>query len=124
MATDLAIFSEQLPAAPWRWRSASINGGGARLPSEMATSHLFYTLRMVWNHSMPMQVGRNSKRYCFSASYTPAYMQEAVQRLGAELATRTDLAAWQRFELEQMARYLRGQRKPIGHTPKLESHRG
>ena len=117
MTDILAIFRDQLPATPWKWRSAQCNGGGSLLPSEMSTRHLFYTLRMIWNHTMPehMRVGFNARRYSSFPGYAQEYMAEAIRRIGGELSTRTDLAPFQKRELEQMATHLRGL------NPKLES---
>lgn len=100
------------PAAPittpvpgFRWR---MNGGELRPPGAMATTHLFYTLRMIWNNCAPAsaRVGK-VKLYDFGPSYTTDYMRQAVRALSLELGGRHDLPAWMRRELEQMAAHLR-----------------
>lgn len=86
----------------WRW----ITSRGEHMPpASMATTHLFFTLRMIWNHSMPrhMHVGYNVKRWRFGIRHRPSYMRQAIVHLGAELFTRTDLPAWMQEELRQMA---------------------
>lgn len=98
------------PSLTWRWRSA---GGEKRRPADMATSHLFHTFRMIWNHSMPFTVG-NVKRYRFGPSYTAAYMADAIRFIGAELARRDDLTAQQEAELAMMADFFRN-RLDSGH---------
>ena len=106
--TITLAFAQPLPAKPWKWRSASVNGGGERTPKEMETSHLFYTLRMIWNHVMPptKKVGGTTRRYEFGPFYTTEYMKEAVRRIGHELSRRNDLEPWMREQLDAMARHV------------------
>lgn len=89
----------------WRWRTAF---EGKVAPRNMATSHLFFTLRMIWNNHMPARyaVGRRIRYYSFSpVSHPPEYLQEAIQQIGAELFTRRDLDADKSKQLKQMASY-------------------
>jgi len=92
-------------AQRFRWR---MRDGEMIQPSEMRTTHLFYTLRMIWNNSVPehARVGR-VKMYHFGPTYTTDYMREAVKSMGKELAERTDLPGSMRMELETMAGFLR-----------------
>lgn len=87
----------------WRWRDRR---GTFHRPANMATSYLFYTLRMIWNNVCPpwARVG-NVRLYSFSAFYTRDYMAEAVGQLLLELVTRDDLTAWQVAELNEMFRH-------------------
>ena len=96
-----------MPVSGFRWR---MNGGELRAPSAMATTHLFYTLRMIWNNCAPAhaRVGK-VKLYDFGPSYTTAYMRQAVRALSIELGGRRDLPAWMRRELEEMAAHLRAE---------------
>jgi hypothetical protein len=89
----------------WTWRDRF---GGLTRPDDMDTRHLFYTLRMIWNHAMPehMAVGRNIRRYVFGPFYTAEYMREAVLRLGAELFSRDDLPTWMLAELDRIRAWL------------------
>lgn len=91
----------------WRWYSA-IDRCWVH-PSEMETRHLFFTFRMIWNHSMPpeWEVGYNVKRHEFGKRYTPEYMKQAVAQIGRELATRTDIDPLWQDELDQMAEFLK-----------------
>lgn len=93
-----------VPATGWTWRDRH---NGHHTPQSMETRHLFYTLRMIWNHTMPpaAHVGYNVKRYSFGAFYTVEYMKTAVVHIAKELATRNNMRAdWLR-ELEQMRSY-------------------
>lgn len=89
----------------WTWRERS---GTCVRPAAMETRHLFYTLRMIWNHAMPrhMTVGRNVKRWAFGPSHGPEYMREAILHIGAELLARADLAPWMLAELDQIRAWL------------------
>lgn len=66
-------------------------------PASMTTRHLFYTIRMVWNHTMPVQARSPTYiRYIFKEFYTPEYMAKAIQALAAELLKRNDIEpAWE-----------------------------
>ncbi|MCP3735655.1 hypothetical protein M9979_12300 [Sphingomonas sp. RP10(2022)] len=90
----------------WLWRT---HNEGDIAPSQMRTTHLFFTLRMIWNHSMPtsMRVGRNVKLYSFGARHDARYMRSAIVHIGAELFRRTDLPAWMKRELDEMAAHMR-----------------
>lgn len=90
----------------WRWRTSR---EGDVTPASMRTTHLFYTLRMIWNHSMPtsMKVGRNVQMYRFGARHDARYMRSAIIHIGAELFGRDDLSAWMKRELDEMAAHLR-----------------
>lgn len=104
--TDVHPFAESALVPGWQWRARE----GDLVPAAMETRHLFYTLRMIWNHTMPahMTVGGNVKRWRFGDRHPMDYMGEAVVQVGAELFRRRDLAPWQRDQLEQMARWLQG----------------
>lgn len=106
--------------AGWKWRSRT---DGDVEPAAMETRHLFYTLRMVWNHTMPghMTVGRNVKRWSFGARHSPQYLQEAVVQIGAELLQRDDLAPWMREELEEMAYWLNSEPRRLTGDGALEA---
>lgn len=86
----------------WQWMDRD---GNLHDPREMETRHLFYTLRMIWNHAMPENVRLYPyKRYTFGGFCTDEYMQEAVRHIGQELLLRLDIKpAWD-HELQAMAR--------------------
>ena len=61
-------------------------------PCDMETRHIFYTLKMIWNHSVPENMKlKPYKKYRFSPFYTAKYMKVAVKCLIAELKTRNDI---------------------------------
>ncbi|MBU0801381.1 MAG: hypothetical protein KKA05_10340 [Alphaproteobacteria bacterium] len=114
MADALDIFRENLPARPFQWRTSE---GLMLKPSSMVTRHLFYTLRMIWNHSVPerCRVGKSIRLYTFGEFYTADYMRLAVRFIGTELMGRDDLADWQRRELFEIASWLRSDSFTIIH---------
>lgn len=85
----------------WQWRDKR---GFFYCPYDMQTRHLFYTFRMIWNHSMPDEVRiKPYQHYVFSSFYTPEYMKEAIRFMGHELFKRTDIKPQWRNELDFMA---------------------
>lgn len=88
----------------FKWRT---NHGVMLLPSEMETRHLYLTLRMIWNHSVPDRYQIHPfKRYTFSAFYTKQYLAQAVRELGRELLSRNNLQGRWELELARMAEFL------------------
>lgn len=74
---------------PFQWRDRS---GKFYPPAEMETRHLFYTLKMIWNHSVPEHMKlKPYKRYTFNSFYTNEYMTKAVKALTAELKIRENI---------------------------------
>ena len=95
VALDLETFMrltapppKAVPAETFRWRDRA---GNLQAPSTMATRHLFFTLRMIWNHTMPASARLPGNLYTFSSYYKPAYMKDAIRALTTELATREDM---------------------------------
>lgn len=85
--TSLVRQQSELTAFRWRDRDSKLHR-----VSEMRTAHVFYVLRMIWNHSMPEEARtHNYRRYRFDSSYTVEYMQEAARVMLAELERRDDL---------------------------------
>lgn len=81
-------------ARKFRWRTQKDEW---LLPSEMETRHLFYTLRMIFNHSVPDNLAlKPYKPYWFDpVIYNKKYITEAIRNLAYELATRDDIKeAW------------------------------
>lgn len=97
-----ATFALPVHTPTWTWRQQH---GREIAPADMDTRHLFYTMRMIWNHSMPeaMHVGEDIKRYRFGSRHPPSYMQQAIVHIGAELFDRTDLTFAQYETLGKMA---------------------
>jgi hypothetical protein len=65
--------------------------GKSYKPSKMATPHLFYALRMVWNHSVPpiWKVG-DGPDYSDVPHWNKEYRRLAIQELAKELVSRDD----------------------------------
>lgn len=77
------------PLAPFLWIS---HKGEAHYVTDMATPHLFYSLRMLWNNTVPpaFRVGK-FKRYSDIPNWSKDYVQRAINELSTELAARSDL---------------------------------
>lgn len=59
-------------------------------PKDMTTRHLFYTLRMIWNHTVPEHMKfKPYIRYVFPEFYSNQYMILAVRYMMKELLSRT-----------------------------------
>lgn len=84
----------------WRGRD-----GNYYAPADMETRHLFYTIRMIWNHKMPLKLEPYIK-YRFSEFYTDDYMKQALRAMVPELAKRKDIETQFRSELKVMTRWL------------------
>ena len=74
---------------PFLWRT---HGGVRLLPSEMVTTHLFNSLRMLWNNLCPVGL-KVADTKSWRLNMSPAYMRQAVKAFTAELATRADLTS-------------------------------
>lgn len=76
----------------------------------MATRHLFFTFRMIWNHFMPFECKILPYRHYdyFTAFYTKEYLKEAVVEVGRELFARNDIRPEWRRDLEKMRGYMKG----------------
>lgn len=84
----------------FQWR---MHGGDIISPADMATSHLFYTVRMIWNHRMPVQY-RFANCKVWELRYSTPYLLEAIRIMLWELSTRDekDLSPLQRTQLQCM----------------------
>ena len=98
-------------AKRWKWKTKN---NEFLLPEEMRTSHLFYTLRMIWNNTCPphTRVG-NVRLYNFGPYYTHEYLKQAVGQLSFELRRRDDLHGELKDQMETMWAYF---------TKRLEDH--
>lgn len=76
-------------------------------PQEMATSHLFFTLRMIWNCKMPVAARLPPVNlYNFGPTYTDEYFKTAIAHLYVELCNRNDLSQEAKRGLEHMHAWL------------------
>lgn len=81
------MYSISLNAFQWR-----DSHGRFHSPIEMETRHLFFTLKMIWNHSAPEHMKlKPYKKYSFGPGYTAEYMLKAIKALSAELKTRDNI---------------------------------
>lgn len=95
-------------ATRWQWKDQA---GALHYVNEMETRHLYYVLRMIWNHSMPHKIGKGFKRYHFSSFYSREYMGRAILEIGRELLTRENLTGEMKGGLAEMAKHIQFQLK-------------
>lgn len=90
-------------AETFKWRDRH---GVRHAPADMETRHLFFTLRMIWNNTMPASCRLPGNLYSFGPSYTRAYMLQAIRAITVELTKRTDMQRDWQYQLQQMIRWL------------------
>lgn len=77
---------------PFEWRDQH---GNFHKITEMKTKHLFFTIRMIWNHSAEKHHRIEPyKRYRFPDFYTREYIKQAVSAMSRELNNRDDLTPY------------------------------
>lgn len=112
--SKITLFGNTEIQEGWKWRESS---GKMSLPKDMETRHLFHTLKMIWNHTMPEDARFTIyKKYTFSDRYSPEYMMKAVFNIGNELFKRTDLTDLQKLALSQMNDYLMSKTRKIPYA--------
>jgi hypothetical protein len=94
---------------PFVWET---NDGDFLELRNMATPHLFYTLRMIFNHSVPpaFRIGQFRRRANVDR-WPLDYREQAGHEIRAELRKRSDLEPWMKGEVQDMvanAAYLEG----------------
>ena len=77
MMSALASIETREVAPLWKWRTAK---GEFLTVQEMETTHLFFTIRMIWNNAIPDYPIGKVKRYRFSQYYTLTYIKEAIDK--------------------------------------------
>lgn len=98
------VKAQELIAA-WRWRDKA---GVYLRPDQMDTGHVFNTLRMIWNHTMPASaVTHDFIRHSFNKFYTKEYLLSAILPLTLELSKRTDMQEYQKRHLRIMIDWLK-----------------
>lgn len=91
-----------IPAFQWRDRQGNFHN-----PSDMETKHLFFTLRMIWNHCAPEEMKIYPfQKYAFSGFYSIDYMKEAVKILSLELSKREDMTPYFKRCIEKIIGHL------------------
>lgn len=103
--TEIVTGTSTPPTLPFEWRSRD---GVFNPVNIMSTHHLWFTVRMAWNHTMPVAArSAEYKKYHFAPFYTAAYMREAIRAILRELAKRTDMEPDWLDEMAFFADYLR-----------------
>ena len=90
-------------ATPFFWRDRH---GYRHVPARMETRHLFYTLRMIWNSTMPANARLPGNVYSFGPTYTKDYMLNAIAAIATELDMREDLTPDWEQQLQRMIDWL------------------
>lgn len=104
-ALTVAELSAQEVIEGWRWRDKE---GRFIKPSDMETGHVFNTLRMIWNHTMPASaVTHDFIRHSFNKFYTHDYLRSAILPLTLELSKRNDMLEYQKRHLRIMINWLK-----------------
>lgn len=81
---DLVVDKNLVKNFQWKDRHNNYH-----YPKDMKTSHLFYVIRMIWNHSVSNQYKVDMpQEYIFGSFYTNDYMREAFKNIFTELMTR------------------------------------
>lgn len=88
----------------YQWRDRS---GNFHHPGEMETRHIYYTVCMIWNHTMPVKTRPDYRRYEFSWYYTNDYMKLSVIMLVKELFRRDDILPEWKATLDMIYSYVK-----------------
>ena len=97
------------PSKTFRWKDTKDN---FHFPAHMVTSHLFMTLVLIWNHTMPEDavIERSGAwvhhRYRLGCHYDEDYLSVAIGAIARELFTRKDLEPAWLATLQRMHLYL------------------
>lgn len=90
--SDVKTTESKSVSLGFLWRDRM---GTYHKPEDMTTQHLFFTVRMVWNHVCPVRLQIHPfKQYNFSSYYTDEYLKKSVYVLSRELSTRSDLTPY------------------------------
>lgn len=89
---------------PFRWLSRD---GEWSEPRNMDTDHLFFTIRVIWNHTMPYEARTHDfQRRDFGPTHGPEYLVKAIGVMVPELSIRTDLGPRHKLHLRKMVEWL------------------
>lgn len=88
----------------YQWRDKF---GNFHHPGEMETRHIYHTVCMIWNHTMPIKTRPDYQRYQFGPYYTTEYMKLSVIMLVKELFRREDLEPAWMATLDMMHAYVK-----------------
>lgn len=77
-------------------------------PAEMRTAHLFYSVRMIFNHTAPPAFRiPGCKRYDGPDRWPAGLRRDSMAALLSELITRSDIAPWMFTQLLHMQQAMR-----------------
>lgn len=84
-------FRQRAPRGPFLWLTHS---GDLVAPADMATQHLYYAIRMLFNHTVPAKYRtpesvQEIKKYTDVPRWSKAYKKAATKALWAELNKRS-----------------------------------
>lgn len=100
----------------FRWRTK--DRGVMLKPSEMDTKHVFFTLRMIYNNSVPDTYRHQPVRiYKFDDFYTDEYMALACRAMIIELSRRNDLTSY----FHRSLGFMRGNLNKLFETRKISN---
>jgi len=106
----------------YMWRDKE---GNFHDPTKMETRHVFFTLRMIWNHHAPLEARIEPyKRYRFFSFYTTEYLSQSIKVLMTELKTRKDIAPYWRKNLDHMIAYSMNKSTPIKELSEVQNGTG
>lgn len=97
------------PCKTFRWKDSKDN---FHFPIQMETRHLFMTLVLIWNHTMPedaviLKSGEwTHRRYRLGSHYDTDYLSIAIGAIARELFVRNDLEPAWKATLQRMHLYL------------------
>lgn len=96
-------MNHELPARAFVWRC---HDGRQMTPAEMETTHLFYTIRMIFNHLAPPAFRiPGCKRWGGIAAMDRQYLAQGLKAIAFELQHRDavePLPAWMVAQLRQI----------------------
>lgn len=119
-ATPSIISGLAQPDPTYRWKTRTHD---FLKPEDMTTHHVFFTLRMIWNHRMPEEARlRPYNQYVFSDFYSDRYLELSIRNLALELAQRPDLLPEWKAILEQMITYLKTAGTKLQAQPEALPH--
>ena len=106
----MIVSQESEISIPLTWRTSK----GEEIPiREMESKHLFFCVRMLWNHSCPPHL-RFEPFKRWNLNRPVKYWTDRLPLLLVELQTRGDLDSWMINQLNQM----------VNHTsPRVEDNR-
>lgn len=88
---------------------------GKHYVTDMATSHLFFVIRMIWNHSCPPHLQLRPFRL-YDIRLPPDYLAEIAPVIYDELLRRSDLAQHLQRQLDFMRSNWLQELRPLGHV--------